>query len=185
MISRGVFGALVIVMLAPLSAGAQVGQDVTVAIEPASVSTSLGETESITVTVTNTGDAVVGPFAVHIDITDPSSESSVDPEDWTPNLTQQVSDLAPGESATVVWELQPISSGTFSVYAVALVPESAEVAVSNAVTVDVTSSRLLNPQGVLPVAVAVPLIVGAFLIVNLRRSANLRRGPSVGVVRRR
>ncbi len=176
MIVRTVFIGLVIVSFGAVAASAQIPRDVAVVIDPASVTTMLGQTETISVTVTNTGTATVGPLAVHIDITDPSSESSVDPEDWTPTLTQEVEELAADESATVVWDLQPISAGTFSVYAVVLVSGSADVAVSKAVEVSVVSSRTLNPQGILPVAVVVPLLVGALLVLNLRRSALLRRG---------
>jgi len=175
MIVRGVIAVLTAVLLGPLSAVAQIPPSLELSIEPTSINTTLGQTETVSVTVTNSANVSVGPLAVHIDITDPSSESSVDPEDWTPTLTQEVRELAAGESDTVVWEIQPISSGSFSVYVVALLPGSAELAVSKAVVVNVESSRVLNPQGILPVAVASPLLIGALLIVNLRRSSSLRR----------
>lgn len=175
MIVRGAFTTLAIIVFVPLSVFAQVSQDVELVVNPGSIETTLGRTEQIEVRATNTSSEKVGPFAVHVDITDPASESSVDPEDWTPTLTQEVEGLEPGESNTLIWNVQPISNGAYSLYAVALVAGSVEVAVSNAVTVRVESARTLNPEGILPVAVALPLVVGALLALNLRRSAALRR----------
>jgi uncharacterized membrane protein len=174
MIVRPILAGFAIVLSVPLSVAAQAPAAVEIAVNPGSIDTTLGQTERVEVVVTNTSSGPVGTLAVHIDITDPAGESSVDPEDWT--LTQEVGGLEPGESRSVIWSVQPISNGTFSMYAVALVSGSVDVAVSNAVTVRVASRRTLNPEGILPVAVASPIVVGALLILNLRRSSALRRG---------
>ncbi len=176
MIVRPILAGFAIVLSVPLSVAAQAPAAVEIAVNPGSIDTTLGQTERVEVVVTNTSSGPVGTLAVHIDITDPAGESSVDPEDWTPTLTQEVGGLEPGESRSVIWSVQPISNGTFSMYAVALVSGSVDVAVSNAVTVRVASRRTLNPEGILPVAVASPIVVGTLLILNLRRSSALRRG---------
>lgn len=176
MIVRAILAGLAIVLLEPVPIAAQEPTAVEIEVNPSSIDTTLGQTERVEVVVTNTSSESVGTLAVHIDITDPDGESSVDPEDWTPTLTREVGGLEPGESKSVIWSVQPISNGTFSMYAVALVSGSVDIAVSNAVTVRVASKRTLNPEGILPVAVASPLVVGTLLILNLRRSSALRRG---------
>lgn len=177
MIRRVVMSGLAIAVLMAAPATAQSSNEVVVAITPTSIDIALGETVGIKVTVTNRGESSLGSLAVHIDVTDPTSASSVDPEDWTPTLTRQVPPLAPGQSVDVPWEIQPISGGSFSLYAVVLAASSPDVTVSNAVAVHVTYHRTLNPQGVLPVAIASPLVIGALLIFTLRRrfTAGARR----------
>ena len=168
-------GAVALALLVVQPVSAQTMDGMRVSVEPASITTTLGSTEEIRVTVHNDTDARIGPIAVHIDITDPRSETSVDPEDWTPFLTREVASLDPGEVQVLRWEIQPISSGSFSLYGVVLAPDAAELAASNVVTIDVEMTRTLNPEGVLPVAIGMPLIVGALLVANTRRHRTLRR----------
>ena len=168
-------GAVAVALLVVQPLSIQNMNGMRVSVEPASITTTLGSTEQIHVTVHNDTDTRIGPIAVHIDITDPRSETSVDPEDWTPVLTREVASLDPGEIEVLRWEIQPISSGSFSLYGVVLAPDAAELAASNVVTIDVEMTRTLNPEGVLPVAIGMPLIVGALLVANTRRHGALRR----------
>lgn len=172
------FGAVAALVLMIQPAGALALERIEVSVEPASITTTLGSTEEVKVTVRNGGASKFGPIAVHIDITDPTSESSVDPEDWTPTLTREISSLEPGEVRSLKWDLQPISSGSFSLYAVVLAADATTLAASNVVTIDVQAVRTLNPEGVLPVAIAMPLITGGLLAAVLRRSRSSRRGPA-------
>ncbi len=141
-----------------------------VVVAPSSMELTLGQSVDVTVVVVNTGTATTKASVVHVDITDPTSEASVDPEDWTPTLSQVVGELVPGESAEFVWTIQPISSGSFALYAVVLTPGSASAGVSNVVDVSVTAVRTLNPKGVLPVSLGMPSLVGALLIATWRRN---------------
>lgn len=151
-------------------AGAAPGGEVTVILEPDGSSVVLGGSERLSITVTNTGDEASAPLAVHLDVTDPAESWSVDPEDWTATLTKPVGVLAAGETAVVDWEIQPISPGTFSVYAVVLSTELDTVAASNVMRISVADERSLNPGGILPVAIGAPTVVGALLVVQLRMS---------------
>ncbi|MDH4076217.1 MAG: hypothetical protein OEW29_09800, partial [Acidimicrobiia bacterium] len=67
------------------------------------------------------------------------------------------------------WQLQPISPGTYSIYAVALSAGVDNTTVSNIATVDVADQRSLNPGGILPVAIAAPAITGGLLALQTRR----------------
>ena len=53
-------------------------------------------------------------------------------------------------------------------YAVALTPGAADVASSNVLAIEVTERRSLNPEGILPVAIAGPVIVGGLWLFQTR-----------------
>ena len=77
------------------------------------------------------------------------------------------------------WTIQPISFGNYVLYAVALVSDrqaSPAAAVSNAVPVAITERRSLNPSGVLPVVLGVPLLLGGAILVR-RRQQSRADGP--------
>jgi uncharacterized membrane protein len=151
---------------------------VTVRLEPTSSSLKLGENLNLHVTVTNSGTQTTPPLVVHIDVTDPSQATSVDPEDWTSTLSQRLGSVAPGTAATVEWNVQPISGGTFLSYAVALSPGSDTIATSNAVRIDVARQRTLNPGGILAVAVGVPVVIAMLLLLQIARSRRRRDGTT-------
>jgi hypothetical protein len=101
----------------------------------------------------------------------------VDPEDWSPERTQKVNALAPGDSARQQWTIEAILKGDYMVYLVAIPAPS-----SGATSQPVASSGLhltvgefteLNPEGVLPVVIFVP--VGVALVLLLVVRMRLRR----------
>lgn len=139
---------------------------VIVEIEPTNRSVVLGDDLDLTVTVTNGAGRPSADLVAHLDITDPRRSTSVDPEDWTSTLSQPIGVLEPGQVGTVRWNIQPISPGTFSVYAVAISSESRAVAASSVLTVEVADQRSLNPGGILPVAIGMPALVGALLVAR-------------------
>lgn len=165
--------------LVPAAAGAtQLLDDVSIAIDPSDVDVVLGENFDLTVTVTNNGTNATAPLVVHLDIIDPEQSTSVDPEDWTPTLSQTIDPIAAGESITVSWNLQPISPGSFATYAIALSPGVDTIAASNVVEVRVSDQRTLNPGGILPVSLAAPSIVGVLLLVQMRFARRIRKSES-------
>lgn len=153
----------------PVAATAQIDTGVTVAVDPASDEVVLGDSFEISVAVANTADAPTPPLAIHIDITDPASDGSVDPEDWTSTLTKSLGAVDPGTARTLTWTLQPISAGRYSIYAVALSSGGDDGALSNIATVTVDDQRSLDPGGILPVAIAMPSVIGGLLLFRLRR----------------
>lgn len=159
---------------APVAAAPPPG-DVTVEIAPASTSVVLGESLDLTVTVTNTSGDASADLVVHLDITDPSSASSVDPEDWTSTLTKPLGVVRAGETATVDWNIQPISPGTFSAYAVAISLGLDDIVVSNVSTVEVADQRSLDPGGILPVAIGMSALVGALLLTRTHAAKRTER----------
>ena len=170
--------AVVAVLSLPRGAGAGIGEDLTVTISQASTEVLLGDTFDVRIDVTNTGAAPTSSLVVHIDITDPTSAESVDPEDWTSTLSKPIGALGSGESTHVEWQLQPISPGRFTLYAVSLSAAEDTTAISNVVTVDVTDRRTLNPEGILPVAIGVPLLIGGLLALQIGRTRRAGRSSS-------
>ena len=146
--------------------------DIEVVIEPGEVQVEVGVDVDLTIRVTNHADVDSAALALHIDITSPTRSGSVDPEDWTSRLTRRVGVIAPGQTTSFDWTIKPISGGDFTAYAVAL-PESGdpEVWPSNGVRLDVQERRTLNPEGILPVAIGAPILVGGLLLTRIRRSS--------------
>ena len=166
---------LALLWLSAAPALAQSAEELQVGISPETIETSLGESFDITVTVTNLSDHPSDHLVAHIDITDPAQETSVDPEDWTETLSQSLGVIPAGATESATWTLQPISPGSFHLYAVALSSDSAKMQVSPATIIDVEFVQTLNPEGVLPVVLAGPIVVGGLLLFVMRRS----RGPVI------
>ncbi len=100
----------------------------------------------------------------------------VDPEDWSPQRTQYIDSLAAGQSITLSWTVNAILDGDFMVYLVAIpqpqsVEGSSQIAASPGLHLTVAKFTSLNPSGVLPFAIGVPvvLVVAIFALFRLRR----------------
>ncbi|MDW3219762.1 MAG: hypothetical protein R8F63_14200 [Acidimicrobiales bacterium] len=162
--------AILLTTLLSVAAPATAAERVAVGIDPPASDLRLGDATTLTITVTNNGDAPTGRLAVHIDVTSPTGSGSVDPEDWSATLTRRIDSIEPGASRRLDWRLQPISGGRFVAYAVAIpVDDGTDVFVSNGVTITVEERRSLNPEGVLPVAIGAPAVVGVLLLSRVRR----------------
>lgn len=159
--------AISLTFVTPMAAAADL-TEAEIAVTPATIEVDLGDRATIEVTISNTSDADLSDAVAHIDITDLTGGGSVDPEDWSSTLSRALDPVPAGQSRRIQWELQPISPGTFTLYAVALSGESDAVAVSETVTISVADRRSLNPNGILPIAVGAPLVVGAVLGLRIR-----------------
>ena len=160
---------LMLIGMAVAGAGpvaAQTAADLLISVDPATIVTEVGQTTQITVTTTNESSAESAPLSIHVDITNPGGTGSVDPEDWTAELTRQIGSIGPGETSVTTWDLKPIAGGEFSLFATVFAEAGgSDIFVSNAVDVSVASRRSLNPDGVLPVVIAMPaLVVGAVIV---------------------
>ena len=171
-------GALALASLPATGHADTLADDVSVSVDPANSTVTLGETLDISVEVVNRSGQTLNGLVVHIDITSLADAGSVDPEDWTSTLSKPIADLAPKGSATVDWRIQPISAGDFSLYAVALAADDATVAASNVLRVTVDDRRSLNPNGILPVSIGAPVVVGGLLALQVRLARSNRRRPA-------
>jgi hypothetical protein len=91
----------------------------------------------------------------------------VDLEDWTKDVTQPV---GPDAESQLSWEVQAVNSGHFALYVV-LIPETGSLVVSPPVHLTVTARQTLDTGGALPVAIAVPTILGLAVLATRLRTA--------------
>lgn len=108
----------------------------------------------------------------------------VDPEDWSPQRTQYIDSIASNQSETLSWTVNAVLDGEFMVYVVAIPrPQTAEassqVVASPGLHLTVAKFASLNPSGVLPFVIGVPIIVvfAIFLLFRLRRRQVDAGGP--------
>ena len=85
-----------VIGLGPGAFANEVAQPISVSVQPTAVSTEVGATTDLKIEVTNNGSAATADLVVHLDITNPSLEGSVDPEDWTTTLTQVIGTIPAG-----------------------------------------------------------------------------------------
>jgi len=183
-ISRA-FGLTLIVSLIVLSnaspvAALQTGTDP----EPLQISISM-ESKTVkasdsvffdTVVTNNTTEASPAIFVAMNIINLEKAGEPIDPEDWSPQRTQSIDSLAPGESVTLSWRVNAILKGDVMIYMVAIPqPDGQNITshpvASSGIHLTVTPFTRLNPGGVLPYVIGAPLVVlvGIYLLYRLRR----------------
>jgi hypothetical protein len=101
-----------------------------------------------------------------------STGDVVDPEDWSPERTQYVDFVPAGDQLRQSWTIEAILKGDYMVYLVAI-PQPGKTSTSHPVSssglhLTVGAFQRLNPVGVLPVVIAVPLGVTMALLVLVR-----------------
>jgi len=127
--------------------------------------------------VTNTDTAASPPLIVAMNIINLSSTGDVvDPEDWSPERTQYLETLAPGEAATQSWILNTILEGNYMVYVVLIPSPADKVSTSQPVAspgihLVVSQFTRINPGGILPFAIGIPVVLVLLLalVLYLRR----------------
>lgn len=128
-------------------------------------------------TVTNTGKADSRSLCVAMNIINLNAAGDiVDPEDWSPQRTQYLETVPPGQSVTLSWRVNAILDGDYLVYMV-LIPEpggreaTSQPIASSGIHLTVTPFTKLNPGGVLPFAIGglVVLLGGMVFLYRLRR----------------
>jgi ABC-2 type transport system permease protein len=157
--------------------GAPMRQDasteLTLSIGETAVGVKAGDALRFDSFLANLGAADSPPVILALNIISLDGEV-VDPEDWSPERTQEVSTVAAGDTVRSAWQVDAILKGDYLVYLVA-VPEPADTATgsapvaSNGLHLTVAPFTQLNPEGVLPVVILVPLGVAALGLLVLRR----------------
>ncbi len=142
-----------------------------IAIDMEAVVVKTGDEIEYTTTVTNVADVPSPELVVAMNIINLGKSDPVDPEDWSPERTQAVDPLDPGESVEQSWTVEAILDGNYMIYMTAIVKPGAPAETTLPVTsqgihLTVQAFQNTNPGGVLPVAIGMPLglIVVAFLL---------------------
>jgi ABC-type transport system involved in multi-copper enzyme maturation permease subunit len=141
-----------------------------ITIDTTSAATKNGDKVEFHTTVMNNSTEASPPLIAAMNIINLSSSGDVvDPEDWSPERTQYLESIAPGKSATQSWVLNTILEGDYMVYVV-LIPKpendtsTSQPVTSEGVHVMVSQFTRLNPGGILPFAVGIPIILILILV---------------------
>jgi hypothetical protein len=131
------------------------------------------------VSIRNGGRASTGQLLAHLNVASVTGSGYVDPEDWSADRSRFLPALAPGAAISLSWDVQAVSPGTFAVYVVVLPAGAAssgaeQLVVSTPTRVQVAARRTLDAGGALPVAVAVPMLLGLAALANRHRQIRQR-----------
>lgn len=137
------------------------------------ISGTAGQYVKLHARIANISNAPVKDAVAYVSLVDitKGQQAPVDLEDWSAHRAITISSLAPGQSRHVSWSLRLVKGGNYTVYANAIGRGSTRASVGQEVPLFVKTKQNLNPGGVLPVALGVPLLTGAALFgpVFLRR----------------
>jgi hypothetical protein len=157
-------------LVAPAGAGA--AEQLGVKVDRTRIETQLGHTFSFRTTITNRGSTAAKGYVAHLNVVSYDPGVYVDPEDWSGARTRYLPAIPPARSVTVDWRLQAVNAGRFAVY-VAVAPPSGSVAPPStgpAIPVAIAERKTLNSQGILPLAVGMPALLGlVWLGTRVRR----------------
>jgi hypothetical protein len=180
----GVLAGAITLTALPVSAqapsGGGAGTDMTIEVSVSDVSALIGDTFAFTSEIANNGPEASLPLIAHLSVASVDLGTYVDPEDWSPRRTVRVAPIGAGSSATQYWTVNPILKGEVAIYVVVL-PASGTLGASPliaspAIYVLVEQRRTLNPEGVLPVVIAVPGVLAVALAgMTIARRRRMRR----------
>ncbi|GBD16831.1 hypothetical protein HRbin26_01739 [bacterium HR26] len=175
--------ALSLAITHPTAAATSSGSPVQIAVDREWATARTGDAVEFTTLVTNAGSETSPPLIVAMNIINLQGEV-VDPEDWSPQRTQSVEPLAPGASIEHTWTIDAILKGDYMVYMV-VVPQPAGLestslpVASSGIHLTVTPFTRINPRGVLPLAVGIPLgLTASTALLRWRRRRATQAGEA-------
>jgi hypothetical protein len=136
---------------------------VTLAIDRPEVATSLGKKFSFATKIANPGSAATAPLVAHLNILTLRPGVYVDPEDWSSRRTVFIGSIPAGASRNVTWTIHAVNAGSLAAY-VAVLPQNRPTAApvtGPPIRIAVADRKTINSGGVLPLALGVPVAVGA------------------------
>jgi hypothetical protein len=161
--------------LACASPAAAAGPDgVSATVDRARIATQLGRSFVVRTTITNSAAAPARGLVAHLSVLSLRSDPYVDPEDWSSRRVVFLKPIPAGGSRTLRWRMTAVNAGTFGVYVTVLSTRPAAAPAANTPTIDlrVSDRRTLDAGGILPLAIAVPALLGGLAIVlRVRRPA--------------
>jgi len=137
----------------------------------------MGDTIEVGTAITNNTPLSSPPLIVAMNVINLEDAGEVvDPEDWSPERTQYIDSLKPGQTVLLDWIINPILQGNFMVYMV-LIPETASAentsypVASSGVRLTVTPFSEFKTRGVLPIVIGEPilLLVITYFVYRHRR----------------
>jgi hypothetical protein len=161
-----VAATLAVTLAGPSTAGA----DVSVTVDRTGVATGLGKRFSFRSTFANPGPGEIRGLVAHLNIASLRPDVYVDPEDWSTQRTQYPSAVPPHATTRLSWSVHAVTTGRLVLYVSLVSATGQAVAAGPALHAEVGAQQRLDPNGVLPVALGVPV-----LLLALLAAARLRR----------
>ena len=135
---------------------------VVVDLDESTLDAGPGEKLSFESTIRNTGDNRLDGYVAHLNILTTDESVYVDPEDWSPKRTQYLDALAPGESTSLTWTVQAVTSGPLILFVSVTSPTTDKVTSSGPLQLTVGGQRVVDATRVMPVVLWTP---GAVLLL--------------------
>lgn len=141
-----------------------------IAVDLAATTVKTGDKVEFHTLVSNGGAADSPPLIVAMNVINLDAQGDiVDPEDWSPQRTQYIDRLGPGQAANLTWIINTILDGDYMVYMVLLpAPDgqdsTSQPLASSGIHLTVTPFTRLNPYGILPYAIGIPLLLLAAIM---------------------
>jgi hypothetical protein len=141
--------------------------DLSATVDRAQIATQLGRSFEFRSTVTNSAATPARGLVAHLSVLSLRSDPYVDPEDWSSQRVVFLHPIPAGGSRTLRWRMTAVNAGTFGVYVTVLSTQPATVPPPNTPMIDlrVSDRRTLDAGGILPLAIAIPALLGGLAIV--------------------
>jgi hypothetical protein len=136
-------------------------------VDRARIATQLGRSFEVRSTITNSAATPASGLVAHLSVLSLRSEPYVDPEDWSSRRVVFLDPIPAAGSRTLRWRMTAVNAGTFGVYVTVLPTKPAAAPAANTPTIDlrVSERRTLDAGGILPLAFAIPALLGGLAII--------------------
>jgi hypothetical protein len=168
------FAAFVAAIGLTLLASAAVARPLSITLRPAPAnpaSPQMGDNLSFLTVIRNDGPAPVAGLIAWISLVqvDPGKEQPVDLEDWSAHKAIAAASLKPGAAIDTDWPMRLIQAGHYRVVVSAASRSGAALTVSPFADFAVREKPVVESQRVLPVALGIPLLLGAAMLWRRRQ----------------
>lgn len=151
---------------------------VSVQINKDSASLIAGDWVEFNTVLQNNGTTATPPLVAHLNIAAVEKGRYVDPEDWSPERTQYLEPIQPGDSIRLNWKVHALVKGNFASFVTIVSPEKSFVpVVSSSLFIHVKPDNILPMAEVIPVVAVVPIFPLALLLVSIARARRRRPLP--------
>ena len=146
--------------------------EIVVQLDESALDAGPGDKLSFESTIRNTGDAPLDGYVAHLNILTTDESVYVDPEDWSPKRTQYLDVLDPGDSTSLTWTVQAVTSGPLILFVSVTSPTTDKVTSSGPLQLTVGGQRVVDSTRVMPVVLWTPgtvlLLLGATFLRRRR-----------------
>lgn len=149
-------------------------------------SPTMGDRLSFHTVIHNDGSEPVDGLIAWLSLVriDRGKEQPVDLEDWSANRALAAASLAPGKTVESDWPIRLIQVGTYRVVVSAVSRSGANLTASPFADFTVRQKPVVESQRVLPVAIGIPLLLGATMLWRVRTTQAAHTGRTFWIFKR-